>query len=147
MKTQWLKRIAPRFITALVLLLAITLPVIIGIAQVHADSVDLYWYPVAGRGTGNWNGGGHWATAADGTGLGHADPTVTNNVFFTPTSFTGAGQVVTVNSAASCLSMDWTGSTNNPTLAFSATLEIWGSCTFISTLTITNAGGAWWHIH
>jgi len=117
--------IVPHFITAL---------------QAYADSVDLYWYPVAGSGTGNWNGGGHWATAADGTGLGHADPTPTNNAFFTSTSFTGAGQIVTVNTTGSALSVDWTGATNNPTLAHSAELDVFGSYTGISAMTHTGTG-------
>lgn len=145
MNTTWLKRVVPRFLGMIILIVAITLPIIIGIAQVHADAVDLYWYPVAGSGTGDWNGGGHWATASDGTGLGHADPTSTNNVYFTATSFTGAGQVVTINSAANCKDMIWTGATNNPTLSFLGnTLDYYGNVTFISisTMSITSNAGA-----
>lgn len=124
---------AMRYILPVVLVAVIgILPHFLTVLRAYADSVDLYWYPVAGSGTGNWNGGGHWATAADGTGLGHADPTQTNKTFFTSTSFTGAGQTVTINSTAACLDMDWTGATNTPTLAINATINVYGSVTFIA---------------
>lgn len=174
---------------------------------VYADSVDLYWIPVAGSGTGNWTDTAHWATiyttgtasfvngdatvegggcdwtayddclirvASTGTWYtidsitdadtleltgnfaeadtgavayviadgGHAVPTSTNNVYFNIGSFTGAGQIVTVDAVALCLSMDWTGATNTPTLAGSFVISYYSSVTLISGMSITHTG-AW----
>ena len=105
---------------------------------------NLYWYPDAtsNTGTGNWSATGatgHWATAPDGTGLGHAAPTSGDNVFFGTTSFNGAGQVVTVDATANCKDLSFVGATNTPTLARSASanINIYGSLTLISAMTVT----------
>lgn len=101
-----------------------------------------YWLPDAtsGTGTGNWSATGatgHWADDAVGTNLGKAAPGSGDDVFFGAAAFNGAGQIVTVDAAASCLSMDWTGATNNPTLSFSSfTLNIYGNVTLVAGMTI-----------
>lgn len=109
--------------------------------QAFADGDPYYWAPVAGSGTGNWTDVAHWSSTNDGTGGDYATPpNPTNNVFFASTAFTGAGQVVTVDAAASCLAMDWTGATNTPTLAGSSALTIYGDLTFIAAMVQTYSG-------
>jgi hypothetical protein len=71
---------------------------------------------------------------------GHAEPTVTNDALFNIGSFTGAGQVVTVDATASCLDMVWTGATNTPTLAGSSILNISGALTFIAAMVQSYSG-------
>jgi len=73
---------------------------------------------------------------------GHAAPTATNNVYFNIGSFTGAGQVVTVDAAASCLSMDWTGATNVPTLVMTQAIQASGNVTFLAPAAMTMSGAA-----
>jgi hypothetical protein len=172
-----------KIVFSLIILVALifgigTLPII----NVSADSVDLFWIPVAGSGTGNWSDTNHWAEyyttgtatfvngdatvefgggadvtsyddciirvlstgkwytidsitdsdtleltapfAEANTGAvayviaygGHAVPTSTNNVYFNIGSFTGAGQVVTVDVIASVKDFIWTGALYSPTL-------------------------------
>jgi hypothetical protein len=74
---------------------------------------------------------------------GHAAPTSSNNVYFNVGSFTGAGQIVTVNATAYCKAMDWTGAINNPTLtsAVGVELRFYGNLTIISAMSITGFAG------
>jgi hypothetical protein len=99
--------------------------------------------PVMGRywvgGTGNWSSTGQWSTVSGGAG-GASIPTPTDNVYFDINSFTGAGQVVTVDTSGSCLDINWTGVTNVPTLAGTQPIHIYGNLTFISAMTVTNTG-------
>lgn len=70
-----------------------------------------YWV----GGTGNWNDTAHWSASSGGAG-GASIPTSADSVYFDANSFTGAGQVVTVNVTANCKDMDWTGCTGSPVL-------------------------------
>ncbi len=90
-------------------------------------------------GTGNWNDTAHWSDLNGGSG-GFSIPIATDDVFFDSGSFSGAGQVVTINVAAVCNNMDWTGATNTPTLAGSQNLTISGSLTFIVGMLLTYTG-------
>jgi len=106
-----------------------------------AGGKDYYWV----GGTGNWTDATHWSLASGGTG-GAGVPTVEDNVFFDASSFTAAGQVVTVigdvSNNARVLNMDWTGASNNPTLAGASTvnLRINGSLTLNPNMTFNFAG-------
>lgn len=87
----------------------------------------------------NWNTINSWSAASGGTG-GASVPGSTNSVLFDANSFTAGSQVLTVDAAATCLNMDWTGAANTPTLAGSAALNIYGSRTYIAAMTITYTG-------
>jgi len=65
-------------------------------------------------------------------------------VWFDANSFTGAGQVVTLDAAATCLDMIWTGATNTPTLAGSSGVGVSGNLTFIAAMNITATGQLSW---
>lgn len=86
----------------------------------------------------NWNSVQSWAATSGGTG-GAVVPTSSDDVFFDANSFTAAGQTVTVDAAANCLSMDWTGATNTPniTVAAGIVLNVYGSATFIAAMSTT----------
>lgn len=92
-------------------------------------------------GTGNWSDTAHWSTSTGGTG-GASVPTSADNTYFDANSFTAAGQTVTVNTAANCLDMDWTGATNSPTFSGTSSfgISIYGSFTLISSMNISVLG-------
>jgi hypothetical protein len=87
----------------------------------------------------NWNTVNTWS-AADGGVSGASVPTSSNDALFNANSFTAASQVLTVDASAYCLSMDWTGATNTPTLAGSSALNIYASLKFISDMGLTFTG-------
>ncbi|MEI6765208.1 MAG: T9SS type A sorting domain-containing protein [Bacteroidota bacterium] len=96
---------------------------------------SLYWV----NGSGNWNASGHWSTSSGGMACGFL-PSAGVDVYFDANSFTGSGQIVTINVAAVCLSMDWTGALFSPILAGNSTLSIAGSLTFINAMSLTYSG-------
>lgn len=100
---------------------------------------DRYW---VGNG-GNWSDTAHWSASSGGAG-GASVPTSSDNVFFNSSSFTIGGQTVSVNagSTRACKGMDWSGTTNTPTLAMASDLEVYGS-TFklISGMSFTASSG------
>jgi len=73
---------------------------------------DRFWVGDGGNWSDNTN---HWS-AASGGAPNASKPTSTDNVYFDANSFTTGSQTVTVDEAAYCLDMDWTGVTDNPTL-------------------------------
>lgn len=88
---------------------------------------DYYWV----NGTGDWSdAANHWATAPGGI-IFHAEaPGPDDDVHFDEHSFTGPGQVITVDmNPATCLNMDWSDVTNTPTLRIATTgiLDIYGN--------------------
>jgi hypothetical protein len=94
--------------------------------------------------SGNWSDNtAHWS-ASSGGAPGASIPTSADNVSFDVNSFTLAGQTVTVDATAYCLSMDWTGALNTPTLTSAATmaLQIYGSLTFIANMSVTGFTGS-----
>jgi predicted phage tail component-like protein len=97
-----------------------------------------YWV----GGTGNWSDNtNHWSDASGGS-PGASLPTSADNVYFDANSFTTEGQTVTINVAANCLDMDWTGALYNPTMVNTGVYQnIYGNLTLISELVMgTNAG-------
>ena len=86
---------------------------------------DRYWV----GGTGNWSDTSHWSATSGGAG-GASKPTSADDVHFDANSFSGAGQVVTINENTACKSMDWTGATNTPDLAgaSSKSLTVYRRC-------------------
>jgi hypothetical protein len=102
---------------------------------------DYYWV----GGTGSWNDAAKWSLSSGGAG-GAGIPTLIDNVFFDANSFGAPGQTVTIIGDASnnarVLNMNWTGVTNNPTLAgaSSQTLRIHGSLTLSANMTYNFQG-------
>ena len=101
---------------------------------------NVYWHADGG----NWSDHAtHWFNATDGGGGGHgAAPGIDDNAIFDANSFDNAAQTVTVDAAANCLDMDWTGATNTPTLSIPVAVEanrlsIYGNVTFINAMIVT----------
>ncbi len=93
-----------------------------------AQSANYYWV----GGTGNWSEfATHWATTSGGAVFYATVPGPADDVFFDANSFTMASDTVTIDVAATCKSMDWTGATGTPDFAGFNNLEIYGSVTFI----------------
>ncbi len=107
----------------------------IDIKQVDLSKFDPNRYWVAN--SGNWSDNvTHWSSSSGGT-PGASLPTSADNVYFDANSFTAGSQTVTIDAAAYCLDMDWTGATNTPTLAGNQILNISGSLTFIAGMNVT----------
>ncbi len=102
---------------------------------------DKFWVPDATNGTGNTSATTHWDDVSGGAG-GDVVPGAGDNMKFDAASFLAASQVVTVDAAANCLNMDWTGATNSPTLAFNAVLNPYGNVTFIAAMATSGSGTA-----
>ena len=98
-----------------------------------ATSQDYYWV----GGSGNWSDfANHWATTSGGSTFHTSAPTSANDVYFDANSFSGSGQVVTLDVEADCASMNWTGVTNFPSiLGNSNDLNIYGSLTLAADMT------------
>ncbi|HTL09667.1 MAG TPA: hypothetical protein VL307_15450, partial [Chitinophagaceae bacterium] len=74
-----------------------------------AVAAPYYWV----GGSGNWSDVSHWASTSNGAGFAYIQaPTQNDDVYFNQWSFTGPGQVVTVNVAAVCNNLSTLGSTN-----------------------------------
>ncbi|TAL67032.1 MAG: hypothetical protein EPN82_15785 [Bacteroidetes bacterium] len=100
-------------------------------------STDYFWV----GGSGNWSEISHWAIASGSTTTHLVVPTQDDNVYFDANSFSQNGSIVKINSSAVCKSMNWTGATNNPTLAGDFNnLRIYGSLTLINAMYLTFAG-------
>lgn len=81
--------------------------------QSSASGPDYYWV----SGSGLWSDySHHWATTSGGTTFHSQPPSSANNVYFDANSFSLAEQTVTIDAAAYCNDMDWTGVTNKPNL-------------------------------
>lgn len=108
-------------------------------------SSALYWV----GGTGNWSDySNQWSTTSGGAADAPNAPTASDNVVFDANSFSGAGQVVSMDVDAYCKDMTWTGATNSPTFSIPALgpyydLYIAGSATFIAAMTFTNSNAAY----
>jgi hypothetical protein len=102
---------------------------------------NVYWF---GNG-GNWSDqANHWSNNSGNVpaSLHGAAPGTDDNAIFDLLSFTLAAQTVTVDAAASCLNMDWTGATNTPTLAVGTQSLIYnGNAVFIAAMVITGTTG------
>lgn len=127
MKAKWLKRIIPRALTVGMIVVIM----VMAILPLPTYAANNSWIQFGGTGTGNWSDVNHWS-------LGHV-PDATESAIFDAASFNGAGQIVTIDANANCLNMDWTGATNNPTLAGAAPniLQVYGDVTFITNMSVT----------
>lgn len=105
-------------------------------------SINCYWV----GGSGNWSDLNHWATTSGGSVHLSSLPDANDNVFFDNNSFDAAGQVVSLNTNASFMAMNWTGVSNNPTLEFSggATVHAYGDLTLVTDMTMNYITGGNW---
>ena len=88
----------------------------------------------------NWSYISSWSAATG--GISNASvPTSADSVYFNANSFSAASQTCTVNAAANCLDMVWTGATNTPTFAGSSNIDYAGNITFILAMVATYTGG------
>ncbi len=101
-----------------------------------SPSLNLYWV----GGSGNWNDPNHWSLTQGGAG-GACVPTQVDDVFFTTGSFTAGSKIVTINVAAYCKNMNWTGAGFTPVLTGTSSLNVYGSLTLISAMTSTGFSG------
>lgn len=133
------KKLLRRFLPAA--LIAVTLAGWVPLTHVSAAPPDAYWV----GGTGNWTDAtNHWAVASGGAPGAGNTPDATTNTHFDVNSFSGASQSVTLDAAANCQDMDWTGATNTPTLTASVSginLTVNGNATFIAAMSITGIIG------
>ena len=92
---------------------------------------------------GNINDTTHWSATSGGAG-GASKPTLADNVIFDANSFTLNAQVVTLNEAFNCLSMDWTGISKTVTFSSSVfILNLYGNLTLATNLTWLFTGTAY----
>jgi hypothetical protein len=87
----------------------------------------------------NTNTANTWSATSGGVS-GASIPTSADNFYADANSFTAASQVLTVDAAANCLNMDWTGATNSPTFAGTQNLTTNGNITFIAAMTNSYTG-------
>jgi hypothetical protein len=80
-----------------------------------------------------------WSATSGGVS-GASIPTSADNFYADANSFTAASQVVTVDATANCLSMDWTGATNTPTLTMTNYIEAFGNIKYISAMVMNGVG-------
>ncbi len=102
------------------------------------SSLNLFWV----GNSGNWNDATHWSLTSGGAG-GACIPTPIDNVFFDANSFSLPGQIVTINDVnALCNDMDWTNSSNSPTLygPINNNLRIYGSLILVPVMNWTFQG-------
>ena len=91
-----------------------------------------YWVGNAG----NWNDTAHWTANSDGTGNGASVPTSADDVYFNQYSITSNSQLIQINVAASCASLNFSGLAKTMTFRNSAwAFNIYGSLTLASGLT------------
>jgi len=98
---------------------------------------DKYWVGNGGAWSDDDN---HWALASGGAPGDGNIPTSADDVYFDANSFNAAAQVVEVDGTSSCRSIDWTGATNTPAFAKTNQLNVYGSITFIPSMTISGTG-------
>lgn len=93
-----------------------------------------YWV----GGTGNWNNGNNWASTSGGAPGSGCVPTKFDNVIFDDNSgFTAANKTVTIDNAAYCDSMTWSGTNVVPILAGNQPLQINGSLKMQTGMNVT----------
>ena len=125
------------------ILLAYCLFFAISISNTFGSPPPTGYYWVGG--TGNWSDiANHWATSSGGNVFHLQVPTSTDDVFFDNNSFTGAGQVVTIDATTIFFhNMDWTGALFNPQLSApssSIEMNVFGSFTLIAPMNFNSKG-------
>jgi len=100
---------------------------------------NLFWV----GGTANWSGANKWSLTTGGT-ANQSNPLAQDNITFDGSSFSGAGQTVTLNMPRAGKNIDFTNATNSPTFATSLGAgfngRIYGSLTLISAMSISGTG-------
>ncbi len=115
----------------------LTIALIAFLVGFNISAADYYWV----GGTGNWSEfGKHWATTSGGATFHGQVPTQNDDVYFDANSFSGAGEIVTIDNMAYCKSMDWSGATNTPDIAGWNDLYIAGSLNFIAGMKASYGG-------
>ncbi|MBK9149510.1 MAG: gliding motility-associated C-terminal domain-containing protein [Saprospiraceae bacterium] len=102
-------------------------------------SADYYWI----GGSGDWSEISHWATSSGGSVTYSQTPTANDNVIFDQNSFTGPGQIVTINNGiAFCRNFTFTNLSFNPTFrAMSGiVLNVYGSIQLSASMTFDFRG-------
>ncbi|GEM_PF-4524027 len=89
--------------------------------------------------TSNWSSTGTWS-AASGGATGASVPTNADEVYVDAASVAGANAILSVDAAASCLSLSFAGATNTPTLAGSSSITFYGNVTLIVGMNVTFTG-------
>lgn len=79
--------------------------------------------------------------ASSGGQCGASLTTSADNLYADSNSFTAGSQVLTVDETSFCKDMDWTGSTNNPTLNTNKTLLVYRNVTTIAAMALTGSYG------
>lgn len=137
-KGSKLKRLILSILTILVLVPGVLTPCM----SVSSAPDNVYWVGDAGNWTDDDN---HWALTSGGAPADGNLPGDNTNVHFDENSFTTSGQTVTIDAAAYCKDMDWTGATYNPTMAIGALhISAYGNVTFTSDMTINATSYGWW---
>lgn len=96
-------------------------------------AVTRYWV----GGTGNWSSTGEWASSSGGAS-GASVPLCHDTVVFDGNSFTAGGQTATADMPRMGAGISFTGVTNSPTLALSASpLTFFGSFTLATGMTVS----------
>lgn len=94
---------------------------------------------------GDWDSTAHWSLTSGGAG-GEAAPTSSDDVFFDANSFTTTGQTVAIPfGGASAKSLNFTGTTNAPTLDLTFILHVYGNVVLIAGISITGSYGLMIH--
>lgn len=103
--------------------------------SVKGFAANYYWV----GGSGNWSDINHWRTVSGGTSLPSVVPGPTDNVFFDSNSgFTTASKSISVNVAANCHNITFSGSTVAPDLNGSnLELNIYGSSEWQTGMTVS----------
>ena len=97
-------------------------------------AADYYWV----GGSGDWSEISHWATGSGGSVTYAQTPTANDNVIFDQNSFTGPGQIITINSGiAFCNNITFTNLSFNPTFRGNAgvTLNVYGGLLLSGSMT------------
>jgi gliding motility-associated-like protein len=92
--------------------------------------------------TGNWNDPMHWSATSGGAASGCV-PSLADDVFFDGSSFSAAGQTVTINvENAACRNMSWAGAAFNPVFTGPEEnrMQVAGSLAFTPNMAHTFAG-------
>lgn len=98
---------------------------------------DRFWVGNGGNWSDNTN---HWS-ASDGGAANASKPGTTDSVFFTASSFSAGSEAVVIDEVATCLDMTWTGVSDTPALTITNQLQIFGSLTAVTGMTVSGTGG------
>jgi len=109
---------------------------IVGWTAQTVQPITMYWV----GGTGNWSDPNKWSFTSGGPGNGCIIPKSTDHVVFDASSFTAAGQTVTLNQTVSVVNMIWNNVAFTPSFTGSSALTINGNL-FINSAMSWNQSG------